>query len=333
MIPGYVPTKQQSILEMESNSKPASPAVESPQTPNIGNPAQHNTKKLDSWQDLKIKLNKFQTRTPLFAMALAGSTNTADIINKAAELAAFHKETAKIIAEQLWQGDSIPPSALAVIGKSISRNMQDFWKKNDGVKITPRDAANTFLEFMPEMDLKTEDIFEEEQFVPLPVLKEAAIGSNIFSKLTNTVGKEHPKLQKWFLGDQDIIALASKLTAEAHKKAQDISSAITVHKNMGVQDEKQKEIAYQSTLSTVGYIYETGLQMAFTEIKNEILRLQKATDEEKKAFINDIEKHEDGILQHNTLEKVDQVISAIYMRPVDKMRPSVDEEEDNSPSL
>lgn len=305
------PPKQQSLLNLEKEIIATQPEKVEGKGADIAGPVIPSQS--DPWKTLKIKLNAFQTRAPLFAMAYEGSGGDPQkMVESAKQLNAFHQKTASIIAKELWQGEP-PAAALAVVGRSISESMQDIWKGNNpGEKLSPKRVAGMYMDFMPEIETSIDKVFTDESHVPLPTLTEASVGVKMVAKLTGTVGSQPEPLQELYLNKESISSLTGLLTNDITSKSQEVSKAITVHKNMPPQDPFQQDIAYQSTLKTFGRIYEQSLQIAFTEISNTISSYKNKSNEEKRKYLAGIANEPHGQLYQKASGIAERITSAVY---------------------
>ena len=270
----------------------------------------------DNWTNLKIKLNRYSTSAPLIAAALSGSTGLSqtEILTRINELNQFHKEIASKIAEQLWPVGNVPPSALAVIRKSIAGNVIDLWEHNKSAQdpIKAQTAAEIFVSCMPEIDMHADEIFEQKDQIALPVLTEASVGAAISAKLIKCL-QEYPELiKKLYLGQNSIPQVALAMSKDAIARAKDISSAITVHKNLTIQDSKHKDVAYQSTLKTIGSLYESSIEMAVAQINTKLWEVKTKDKPGRQAYMAEIQKYQMGQLYDNVNKKINALVSIVY---------------------
>lgn len=270
----------------------------------------------DNWTNLKIKLNRYSTSAPLIAAALNGSTGLSqvEILTRINELNQFHKEIALAVAKELWPSGNVPPSALAVVRKSTTGNVIDLWKHNKTSQdpITAQTAAELFVSCMPEIDLQAEEIFEQQDQIALPVLTEASVGAAISAKLIKCL-QEYPELvKKLYLGKNSIPQVALAMSGDALNRSKDISSAITVHKNLTIQDSKHKDVAYQSTLKTIGSLYESSIEMAVAQINTKLLEVKTKDKAGREAYLAEIGKYQKGQLYDNVSKKVNALVSIVY---------------------
>ena len=270
----------------------------------------------DNWTNLKIKLNRYSTSAPLIAAALSGSAGLSqtEILTRINELNQFHKEISLKVAEELWPAGNVPPSALAVVRKSIAGNVIDLWEHNKTAKspITAQTAAEIFVSCMPEIDLYADEIFEEQDFIALPVLTEAGVGAAISAKLIRCL-QEYPELvKKLYLGQNSIPQVALAMSRDALSRAKDISSTITVHKNLTSQDSKHKDVAYQSTLKTIGSLYESSIEMAVAQIKTKLLEVKAQDKVGRDTYMAEIGKCQKGQLYENVSKKINALVSIVY---------------------
>ncbi len=329
-------TDSRSILDLEKEIKarekprveepPKTEIASKPATPHFSGPA-------NPWQNLKKQLNSYKTMAPLFSMAYekAGG-DSAKMMEYAQRLSTFHKKTSEIIAKDLWQ-DEPPAAVLAVIGRTISESMQDIWRGNiTNEKLEPRQVADMITGLMPEIDADIDKLFTEENNVPMPALTEASVGVNLFAKLNSTVGSEPQSLQKIYLNKESITSLTQKLIENITTQSKAVSGAIKVHKNIPPQDPFQQDVAYQSTLKTVGRIYEQGLQMAYNQIKNDISIVAGKTNKEKQAYLEKIATNPEGQLYQKT-SQIAAEISAVVFRVSKKQETEPGAAENSGPRM
>lgn len=319
----------------ESNSQAVDTSPAPEKLPALSTPA--NIEGKDNWSTLKIKLNNYGTRAPLIAAALNGSTglSTKDVIGRIGELTKFHKDISTAIAGELWPAENVPPSALAVIGKSVGRNAIDLWdynKTNPTDPMTVKKAAEMFVAMMPAIDLETEEVFDQQDQIALPVLREASVGAAISAKLIKCLQEYPEPVKALYLGNKSIPDIALALTKDALSRSKEISSTITVHKNLTVQDSKHKEVAYQSTLKTLGSLYESSIEMASSQIKAKLIEVKSQGKDAQNAYIAMIQEFPQGQLYDNVEKKVNALVSIVYTQQAasKQQTPSVKMEEESS---
>jgi len=175
-----------------------------------------------------------------------------------------------------------------------------------GSQITPEKTASLFLKFMPEMKDDVEQIFSNDNNVPLATLIEAKTGVKIAAKLVQIVSNEPQSLQKFYLNTKSFSEVVAKLNEQIQLDSKQLSQTFSS------PDERHRDIAYQSTLKTLGSVYEQSLQMAFDEIKTTIYSYKDKSAEEKQSYTNQAEQKVFGQLYDQTIENASQLASAIY---------------------
>ena len=268
------------------------------------------------WQTLLIKLNGFRTMAPLIAAALRGSTGLSQnvILTRINELNQYHKDVALRVTKELWPSGNVPPSALAVVRKNITGNVIDFWEHNKTAKepITADTAAKVFIASMPEIELHPEEIFEQQDQITLPVLTEASVGAAISAKLIKSLQEYPEPIKRLYLGQNSIPQIALAMSKDALNRSREIVATITVHKNLAIKDTNHKDVAYQSTLKTIGNLYESSIEMAATQINTKLLEV-KARDKAGRAdYMAEIGKHPKGQLYDNVTKKINSLVSIVY---------------------
>lgn len=270
----------------------------------------------DGWTNLKIKLNRYSTSAPLISAALSGSTglSQAEILTRISDLNQYHKEVSMEIAKELWPSGNVPPAALAVIRKNVAGNVIDLWEHNKTAQepITVQTAAKIFVSCMPDIDLHIGEIFDNHDQIALPILTEASVGAAISAKLIKCLQEYPEPIKKLFLGQNSIPQIALAMSKDALIRSKEIASTITVHKNLTAQDSRHKEVAYQSTLKTIGSLYESSIEMAVTQINTKLYEVKTKDKKGRAAYMAEIEKHEKGQLYENVSKKINALVSIVY---------------------
>lgn len=275
---------------------------------------------------LRAQLNGAKVIAPLLNALLQqpGLDKDSESLQEATvEVTGLHRKATEKVLQVLQPNDN-HPAAKAVIAEPLAKLVATSWV-NDSSKVDPDAIADMFLQAIDLQDPQPSQVFD----TTLPRATDLAIAEGrAVSKLVPTllkVGNLKPGAQRLFIGSQSLTDVMDLTKADLVKMASRISAKLMPAEDV---DEKQKSITYRSVLSTMSTVYAETIGVEASRLFGELKTLNA---EQKKAFLQQVEGSEAGILVDRTRESVGRSANAIY--PMDFKAQDPESKDSNSSQM